>query len=137
MLLLIDLVLACVVGSLWVTEPDLPMRTSIAFAGIVLVACAWAVVLGWTLFRRKVLLARHRVVMGRLAVFVTALFMVGALALAVSTPSLSAVGLAAGASGAALLVPALFLWRRAVRRFEQLVDRVRRLERELEPGSAA
>ena len=131
LLLLFDLFVACAVGSLWLTEPGLPLRTSFAFGGIVIGALMWAAVLGWSLTRRKVLLAKHKVVTGRLASFMTALFMVGALALAGTTPSLREVGLAAGASGAVLLGVAIYIWRSAARRFRQLLDRTRTLEREL------
>ena len=138
LLLLFDLAVAGVVGSLWITEPSLPTRTSVAFAGIVLAALVWAVLLAWTLSRRKVLLTKHRVITSRVAVFFSTVFTAGALALAASTPDLRQVGLAAGGLGAVLLALALFLWRRAVRRYEQLIDRTRELERDLAstpPGS--
>lgn len=138
LLLLFDLAVAGVVGSLWITEPTLPTRTSVAFAGIVLAALVWAVLLAWTLSRRKVLLTKHRVITSRVAVFFSTVFTAGALALAASTPDLRQVGLAAGGLGAVLLALALFLWRRAVRRYEQLIDRTRELERDLAstpPGS--
>ena len=39
--------------------------------------------------------------------------------------------LAAGASGAVLLAVAVYIWRSAARRFRQLIDRTRTLERDL------
>ncbi len=131
LLLLFNLAVAGVVGALWITEPSLPTRTSVAFAVIVFAALVWAVLLAWTLSRRKVLLTKHRVITARVAVVFSTVFTVGALALAASSPTLRQVGLAAGGLGAVLLAMALFLWRRAVRRYERLLDRTKELERDL------
>ena len=137
LLLLFDLIVASAVGSLLFTEPNLPTRTRIAFGCIVLLALAWALVIGRTLARKKVLLARHRVVTGRLAAFVTAVFMLAALVLAATTPAHRDLGLAAGSLGAVMFAVALFIWRRAARRLDQLIQRTRKLERGLTSGSLA
>lgn len=137
LLLLFDLIVASAVGSLLFTEPNLPTRTRIAFGCIVLVALAWALVIGRTLARKKVLLARHRVVTGRLAAFVTAVFMLAALVLAATTPAHRDLGLAAGSLGAVMFAVALFIWRRAARRLDQLIQRTRKLERGLTSCSLA
>lgn len=130
LLLAVDLAVGIAVGSLWLTEPALPPRTRIAFAAIVAVAAVWAAALGWTLTRRKVLLARHRLVTSRIAVAASALFSAGALAIALADPELCTAGLAAGTLGALLLVVAVLLWRRAARRYRRLAERVRHLEDE-------
>ncbi len=137
LLLLFDLIVASAVGSLLFTEPNLPTRTRIAFGCIVLIALAWALVIGRTLALKKVLLARHRVVTGRLAALVTAVFMLAALVLAATTPAHRDLGLAAGSLGAVMFAVALFIWRRAARRLDQLIQRTRKLERGLTSGSVA
>lgn len=131
LLLLFDLAVLAAVGSLWLTEPELPLRTHLAFGGIVLGTLAWAAFFAWTLARRKVLLARHRVVAGRIAVTFTGLFTAGALLLAALVVPMRAPGLAAGVFGVALLAVAWLVLRRARDRFDELRDRVQRLQAEL------
>lgn len=103
LLLLVDLAIGAVVASLWLTEPDLPTRTHIAFGVLLLIAIVWAVVFGWTLARRKVLLAKHRVVTSRIAVFFCAVFTAGALAVAFTDPDLRQTGLFAAGFGLSLI----------------------------------
>jgi hypothetical protein len=131
LLLLFALAVATVVGSLWLTEPALPARTRVAFGVIVVAALAWAAAFAWTLARRKVLLARHRLVTSRLAVLWSTVFTAGAAALAVSAPELRQSALAAAAFGTLLLAVAVVLWRRATTRYHRLTERVRRLEQEM------
>lgn len=131
LLLLFDLLVLAAVASLWLTEPALPLRTHLAFGGIVLVGLAWAAFFAWTLGRRKVLLARHRLAAGRIAVAATGLFTAGSLLLAAFVEPMRSTGLAAGAFGVTLLVVAALVFRGARRRFEELRERVARLEAEL------
>jgi hypothetical protein len=100
-LLLIALAVAGVAGSLLLTEPDLPMRTQLAFAGIALIGLTWAGFATWVLTRRKILYARQQIVAGRMAVAFCTIFVIGALAAAVSLGSPRA---AAGAAGFGLLL---------------------------------
>lgn len=132
LLLLFDLAVGCAVTSLWWTEPDLPARTHIAFAGIVLGTLVWAVYFTWTLTRRKVLFARHRLVACSIAVTFTGLFSAGALILAALVPTLRETGLAASALGGVLLIVASFLLRGALVRHRAMLERSRQLARELE-----
>ncbi|MBV1856605.1 hypothetical protein [Catellatospora tritici] len=74
---------AAVIGVLWATEPDLPARTQVAFAGLIAVGLAWAGYGVWALTRRTPLFARDRVVAGWLAVGATALLTVLATAVGV------------------------------------------------------
>ena len=53
---------SAVVGLLWATEPGLPARTHLAFAGLVLGGLAWVVYAVWVLTRRTPLFARDRVI---------------------------------------------------------------------------
>ncbi|MBZ0114381.1 MAG: hypothetical protein K8J08_18105 [Thermoanaerobaculia bacterium] len=131
LLLLLDLVMGAVVVSLWATEPSLPRRTHVAFGLLVTLAVTWAVVLIWTLLRRRVLMARHRVLMTRLAVFFTGLFTTGALVLAATTPHLRDLGGVAAACGGAMVLVAWMLNRRARLRCASLVARADALAIEL------
>jgi hypothetical protein len=71
---------ATAIATLWATEPgSLPTRTAAAFAGLIVIGLAWAVLAGWTLVKRPVF-AAERVIAGRLAVvFTTATTLVTAL----------------------------------------------------------
>jgi hypothetical protein len=60
-LLLVSLLMAVAVGSLWATEPSLPPRTQAAFALMVGIAIAWAMFAAWVLARRRVLFGADRV----------------------------------------------------------------------------
>ncbi|GHJ47794.1 hypothetical protein Cs7R123_51360 [Catellatospora sp. TT07R-123] len=64
---------AAAIGVLWATEPDLPVRTQVAFAALVAVGLAWAGYGVWALTRRTPLFARDRVVAGWLALGATVL----------------------------------------------------------------
>lgn len=130
-LLLVDLGLAVAVASLWLTEPGLPARTHIAFGLLVAFALVWSGFLLWTLTRRKVMLARHRVLAGRLAVTFCSLFTLGALALGLFQPERRATGLSAAGMGGFLLLVAVALLVPAQRRYRELMARRLELEREL------
>ena len=134
LLLLFALGTAIVTGALALGEPGLPARTRIAFWTLTALALLWASLFAWTLLRRKVLLARQKLATSRLAVLASALFTGGSLALALSDAGLRRSGLLAAALGALLLALALWLWRRAGRRYRLLLERTRRLERELGSG---
>ena len=129
-LLLVSSALTVAIGSLWATEPSLPTRTHVAFGVLLAIGVAWAVYAAWVLTQRRALLARHRIVAGRMAVTFNAAFALGAALVGVSTGRAAAY--AAAGLGVVLCAIAFALLARAHRRFDALVARRARLERELE-----
>ena len=130
-LLLVDLATVAAVASLWLTEPGLPVRTQIAFGLLVAFALIWSGFGFWTLTRRKVMLARHRVLSGRLAVTFCSIFTLGALALGLFEPDQRQTGLAMAGMGGVLLLVAIMILVPAQRRYRELMARRVELEREL------
>ena len=116
------------VGSLWLTEPDLPPRTRIAFAALCAIGSAWVIFCFWVLTRRKVLYARERIVSARIAVAASTAFVVGSLTLGLTQQTRG--GLLAAACGAVVLALALVLLRRAQQQHAALQDLRRRLSNE-------
>jgi hypothetical protein len=114
---------------LWLTEPSLPARTRIAFAVLILIGIFWFVFAGWVLTHRRILLARHRIVAGRMAVAFTAVFLLGALAVGYTTGG--AAPYAAAALGGAMLAVAVFMLLRAHRALARLTERRDTLQHEL------
>lgn len=130
LLLVVSLTMAAAMGSLWATEPLLPMRTHVAFALIVSVALGWSVFAVWVLTRRRILFGRDSVVAATMGLAFSALFTAGMLA----------VGYWGGfgrPAYAAALVESLFcgvaglLLVGARRRFAALAGRRKELERQL------
>ena len=81
LLLVMSLMMATAVGSLWATEPSLPRRTHVAFGFIVSTALAWAMFSAWVLARRRVLFGADRVLAARLGVTFSAVGAAGMAAL--------------------------------------------------------
>lgn len=131
LLLLFDIAMGAVIASLWLTEDALPPRTHVAFAALVLISLGWAAFFVWTLTRRTLLLAFHRLVAARLSVAFSSVFASGAILLAIMTPELRATSLAAAALGGVMLGVALALLVRARRQLRALLDRRDALAREL------
>jgi membrane associated rhomboid family serine protease len=129
--LLLDLIVGAVIASLLLTEPSLPGRTRIAFGVMLAIAAAWAAFFGWTLTRRTLFPAWHRVVAARLAVAFTSVFVLGALALALVAPDMRQTSLAAAAAGGVLLGMAAVILVRARRQHRTLLSRKEQLEREV------
>jgi hypothetical protein len=130
LLLVMSLMVAAAIGSLWATEPSLPPRTHAAFALIVTAAMAWAIFSAWVLARRRVLLGTDRVLAARMGLTFSALGAVGMGALGYWGEA------GRGAYFAALMQVALcglagVLLLRARRRAEALVRRRRQIEQEL------
>jgi pimeloyl-ACP methyl ester carboxylesterase len=124
-LLLVGLGGAGLVGSLLLTEPSLVARTQVAFAVLLGINVSWAAYAAWVLTTRRVLLAGHRIIAGRMAVVFSALFVAG----------MTAVRLyAATIFGALLLIVAIAMLVRARRQFARLMERRRTLERSLAMG---
>src|SRR5688500_13815094 len=79
-LLTASIIVGAGTASLLVTEPSLPERTQWAFAGIVVIAVAWAAYSSWVLIRRRVLFGRQRVAASRMACLFTLLALGGSIA---------------------------------------------------------
>ena len=128
-LLLVAAAMTLAVGSLWATEPSLPVRTHVAFAAIVLIGSAWVVYATWTLSSRRPLLGRHRVVAGRMAVTFTSVFVIGCVLTAMTTGHPA--GYAAAGLGGLMLAVAVWLLVRARREVARLTARRAEIERRL------
>jgi hypothetical protein len=128
-LLLAALGTTVAVGSLWATEPALPLRTHIAFGAMTVIGIAWSAFSMWVLTSRRVLFARERSVAGRMAVTFAAVFMAGALAIAAATGAAAA--LAAAGTGVVMMIVAVIILRGAHRASARLLARRDALEREL------
>jgi hypothetical protein len=129
-LLLFALAMTTVIGSLWLTEPSLPLRTQTAFAVLIAIGLSWVAYATWVLTRRRVLLTGHSIIAARMAIAFTAVFATGCLALGVWSPAGRAAYGAAG-TGVVMLAVAVAMLLSARRRFEALIQRRQRLEREL------
>lgn len=133
LLLLVSLAAAGLGAALWITEPDLPARTQTWFAAAIGVALFWTAVAGRALMTRRVLFARHKVLVAWLAVGCSALMTAGAVVAA-------ATGAIGEAAYPAVLVATL-MWGGSVgllvaakRRMTRLLARRVTLERELARG---
>jgi hypothetical protein len=121
--------MAIAIGSLWATEPSLPLRTHLAFGAMTLIGVAWAVYATWVLTTRRVLLGRHRVVAGRMAVTFAGVLVAGSLLVAATTGHPA--GYAAAGPGVVMLGVAAWLLARARREVVRLTARRTELERAL------
>jgi hypothetical protein len=129
--LLLDLIVGAVIASLLLTEPSLPARTRIAFGVMLAIAAAWAAFFGWTLTRRTLFPAYHRVVAARLAVAFTSVFALGALALALLAPDVRQTSLAAATAGGVMLAVAVIVFIRARSHHRALLARKEQLEQKV------
>jgi hypothetical protein len=130
LLVLVASTMTIAIVSLWLTEPVLPARTHAAFGMLTMIGVAWVAYGAWVLRARRVMLARQRVVAGRLAVTFTGAFTIACVLLAATTSV--AAGWPAAAMGLVLLAVAVTLWRRAEAHYAALVVRRDTLERELQ-----
>jgi hypothetical protein len=128
-LLLVASAMTVGVVSLWLTESYLPMRTQVAFGAMSLIGGSWTALAIWALSTRRVLLARDRVIAGKMSVTFTALFLAGTLAAAAMSGAPAAFG--AAATGAVMFGIALRVLSSARRRFAELAARRAELERRL------
>jgi hypothetical protein len=133
-LLLVALMMTSLIAALWLTEPALAARTQIAFAVMIAIGLSWVTFALWVLTRRRVLLARHSIVAGRMAVTFTSVFLAGALAVRYTTGHPRAY--AAAATGVVMLAAAVAMLVRAHRVFARLSERREALERELRDAGA-
>jgi hypothetical protein len=116
--------------SLWLTEAYLPLRTQVAFGAMSLIGGSWMALAIWALTTRRVLLARDRVIAGKMSVAFTALFLVGAIGAVLVSGTAAAIG--AAATGAVMFAVALRVLSGARRRFAALCARRDALARELD-----
>jgi len=122
-LLTASIIVGTGVGALLLTEPVLPQRTQWAFAGIVLVAVAWAAYATWVLMCRRVLFGRQRVAASRMACLFTVLAFGGSIAVR------DQIGIGAVITSGGLFVIAASLLLAARRH----VSRLAALERDIAP----
>lgn len=102
---------AALIGMLWATEPTpLPVRTQLAFAGLIAIGIAWAVFAAWALARRP-LFAVDRVIAACLAVGFSALTTIGAAAVASARSSTAGKSAAVGIGLTLTAVAAIMLVR--------------------------
>jgi hypothetical protein len=123
LLLMLTLTAACLIGTLWITEPaPLPLRTNVAFALLTLINLAWSGLFGWVVTRRKILFAQHRVIAGWMALAFCALFLIVGMVVAAirtNTTALAFVGLV----GTGQLLLAILVLKRARYRRRKLLAR--------------
>ena len=127
-LLLAALMMTAIVAALWMTEPALPLRTQLAFAAMTMIGLSWSAFALWVLTHRRVLLARHGIVAGRMAVTFSAAFLIGALAVGYASGARAA--FAAAGLGAVMVCAGVAALVLAHRRFDRLSVRRRELEAE-------
>ena len=114
---LAGLAVAVLVGTPWATDPALPVRTHVAFGGIVAMGLGWAAFAAWALTRAP-LFARDRVVAATLALGFSGVTAVGLAVTAKATGV--AVGLVLVAAAGLLLVNARRARADLLRRKEEL-----------------
>jgi hypothetical protein len=123
LMLLITLTGACLVATLWLTEPaPLPTRTHVAFAALVAINAVWSVLFSWVLIQRKVLFAAHRVIAGWMALVFCGGFLIAGLMISMMRGSVTGM-IAVGLVGSAQIAVAILMLRRARRHRRQLLAR--------------
>lgn len=121
---------AVLIGSLWATEPAaLPIRTQIAFGGMITAGLVWAGFAVWVLVRRPVF-AVDRMIAGCLALAFSTLGTVGTTVVALTRGSVAG-ALISGALGVVMTVLAAVLLIRARAYRRELHARGRDLESRL------
>ena len=130
-MMLVALAVTAGVGSLWMTEVGLPVRTHVGFGLIVLIGLVWSVYFAGVLLRKRVLYAGHRVAAGTLAVAFGAVFLVASLALALFVSDKAQTGFLAAAFAALMLGAAIGNLILAKRRYRDLMARREELEASL------
>ncbi len=131
LLFCVSVLFTVAIGSLLVTEHGLPLRTRLAFLALVGIGSAWTAFAAWVLSRRRPLLARHRIVSGRLALGGTAMFTLAAIGMAVANPALQDGAWTAAGLGSCLMLIARLYLRQAHRRHQELLELRSRLEAQL------
>ena len=132
-LLLAASTMSAIVSALLITEPGLPMRTSVALGVMAVIGASWMIFAAWVLTRKRVLLGSHRIVASRLAVVFSTVFVVGALSVGLTTSRASP--FVAAAIGAVMLSVAATMLVRARRHVQRLSKRRDELQTLLERGN--
>jgi hypothetical protein len=127
LLLIAAIGMGCLFALLLLAEPELPLRTRVAFGGGIGVSVAWTAFAAWVLRRRRVLYARHRVLAARLAMLVAAAGTAGA----VVVVRQGALGYAAVWTSAVLLFASVLVHQQAMGRVASLERRRDELARAL------
>ncbi len=125
-LLLVSVAMTVLVGSLWLTEPLLPVRAQLAFGVMTFIGLCWSALAFWVLRARRPLFARDRVIAGRMAVAFTSMFVSCAVVAVVQTGNAASFGMLA--LGAIMLAAAIKVLTGARRRFAALVARRAEIE---------
>lgn len=121
-LLLVATAMAGVTGTLTLTEPDLPLRTKLALGALAFIGVAWAIFAGWVLTRRDVLIGRHRLIAGWMAVSFSAVLTTSC-GVAAWLDRSNTMWLSATGVGLTMLVLAAVLLRRADVDLRALLER--------------
>jgi hypothetical protein len=129
-LLLAASTMSSIVTALLISEPSLPLRAAVALGVLAVIGLSWVGFSSWVLMRRRILLGRHRVVAGRLAVTFSGVFSAGALVVGYTSSNRSAI--AAAAMGGLMLLISTALLIRATRNVHRLSQRRVELEQRLE-----
>lgn len=116
LLLVVAMLATLVCTILLFTEPDLPLRTRVAFGVGIGIGASWSTFAVWVLSRRHVLYARHHVIAARLAIAVSTIVLVGSAMLAQTTQGAHAIVW----SAIVMLLIAIAVHQRAQRRVAQL-----------------
>jgi hypothetical protein len=128
-LLLGAAIMTSIVSALLLTEPALPLRTSIALAVMAAIGSSWMGFAVWVLTHKRILLGRQRIVAGRMALAFSSVFVAGTLLVGYQTGNSAAV--TAAGLGLLMVLVALSMLIRARRAFAQLSKRRDALESQL------
>ncbi|MEO8482763.1 MAG: hypothetical protein ABI634_11170 [Acidobacteriota bacterium] len=129
-LLVVSATMSVLLGSLWLTEPGLPLRTRIAFGVMVAIALSWTGFAVWVLKARRVLFGLDRVIAARMALVFSLTGAVGTWAVA-SAIGAGRPGLLAGLAQLSLSAVAGIMLLRAHRHARALSVRKQEIERRL------
>lgn len=123
LLLMVALLGAGLISTLWLTEPHaLPLRTQLAFGLLVAINLAWSALFGWVLTQRKVLFAIHSVIAGWMAVVFCSVFLLLGLAIGFTRMNTTAL-IVVGVVGTGQLFAAIIMLKRSQRRRRDLLAR--------------
>jgi hypothetical protein len=123
LLLMLTLMGAGLISTLWITEPEpLPLRTQVAFGLLVAINLSWSALFSWVLTQRKVLFAIHNVLAGWMAVAFCSIFLLAGLAIGWMRMNTTALVLV-GVVGSVQLLAAIIMLRRSRRRQRELLAR--------------
>lgn len=135
-LLVASAVMLALLGSLWLTEPALPLRTHLAFGLMAGILLSWIAFTLWVLTTRRVLFGMDRLVASRMALAFSAVSVAFTLA-AAHWSGFGRPGYIGALAQLPLCAIAAALLVRARRRVQVLSRRRQELETQLAPESGA